>query len=192
MAEEMVVLQCEKCATRLKVRAAVTKVMNEVKCPKCGGGVPARPASPGAPPPEPVADARLAEVERARAEAQARADRLEQELEQARRRIQELEAAPPPAQATAEREELERARRTLAEQDERLNQLQQLWYQKEREARAALGQVAAAQQQTKDVVGQLHGVLKEYHDTEIEAANARLAMLEERIRMFLAQPRLPG
>lgn len=64
MADDMVVLQCEKCGTRLKVRAVAIKVLKEVKCAKCGhkvptkGAVPApEPASvqPAAPPPEPAA-----------------------------------------------------------------------------------------------------------------------------------------
>ena len=64
MADDMVVLQCEACSARMKVRAVTTRIMKDVKCPKCGrkvstksvvaGGEPA-PASPPAETPEPPA-----------------------------------------------------------------------------------------------------------------------------------------
>ena len=48
MADDMVVLQCEKCGARLKVRAAAIKFVKDVKCVKCGNKVSTRSLAPAA------------------------------------------------------------------------------------------------------------------------------------------------
>lgn len=48
MADDMVVLQCEKCGARLKVRAAAIKFVKDVKCVKCGNKVSTRSPAPAA------------------------------------------------------------------------------------------------------------------------------------------------
>jgi hypothetical protein len=56
MADEMVVLQCEACSTRLKIRAVTARIMKDVKCPKCGRKVSTKSLAPGGEP-APVAPA---------------------------------------------------------------------------------------------------------------------------------------
>jgi predicted RNA-binding Zn-ribbon protein involved in translation (DUF1610 family) len=64
MADDMVVLQCEKCGARLKVRAAAVKFVKDVKCVKCGNKVSTRAAAPATAAPEaPVAPTPPAAVE---------------------------------------------------------------------------------------------------------------------------------
>jgi DNA-directed RNA polymerase subunit M/transcription elongation factor TFIIS len=47
MADDMVVLQCEACSTRLKIRAVTARIMKDVKCPKCGRKVSTKSLAPG-------------------------------------------------------------------------------------------------------------------------------------------------
>ncbi len=51
MADDMVVLQCEACSARMKVRAVTTRIMKDVKCPKCGRKVSTKSVAPGGEPP---------------------------------------------------------------------------------------------------------------------------------------------
>lgn len=233
MADDMVVLQCESCGTRLKIRAVTVKIMKEIKCAKCGhkvstrGGAPApavAPASvPGAdapaavlepvaapPPPAPAAlpvpavavdDTRLREVESQLAATRERVAELERqlaerasahaaELERAQQRVREIEAAH--ANAAGSGDELAQARKTIAEQEDRLGQLQELWYQKEKESRAAQAQATKARQESQQVLGQVHALLKSYHESEIQAATQRIADLEARLSDFLKRALPPG
>ena len=36
MADDFVVVECEKCATKFKIRAIALKITKDIKCPKCG------------------------------------------------------------------------------------------------------------------------------------------------------------
>ena len=83
-------------------------------------------------------------------------------------------------------EELQKAKKVLAEQEERLTQVQQMWYDKERELRAAYANLQRAQQERQFTINQLKAVLKEYHDAEIAAATERLTQMDARIQQFLA------
>ncbi len=46
MSEDLVVLTCEKCGAKLKVKPAAVKALKEIKCVKCGAKVPTRKESP--------------------------------------------------------------------------------------------------------------------------------------------------
>lgn len=222
MTDDLVVLQCEACSTRLKVRAVTARIMKDVKCPKCGrkvstksvapagpepvpvvppAPIPPAPAVPLAAPPaapsvvvpvaaEPVAEPAVtnpappAEGPELKA-AQARIVDLEQQVQALTARVAELtQAAGGAATATAE---LERMRNVMTEQEERLSQLQQLWYEKEKEARTAYASAQRAQQERKFTVEQLEAVLRSYHEAEIEAATERINNLNTRLQKFLAE-----
>ena len=250
MSDEMVVLQCESCSTRLKVRAVTARIMKDVKCPKCGKKVStksvaptgetipaplaATPApvvsapAPAAPSPVPSAEAKPVEPaptapeaapapvvepvaapvpepapESAPAPAPAvvtpPAEPAESaELKLCRARITDLEqqittltnqAAELNAQlaksATADTE-LAMMRRQVSDQETRLAQIQQLWYAKEKEARAANAEVLRMQKERKHAIDQLEAVLKAYHEAEIVAATDRINNLNERLQKYLA------
>ena len=226
MADDMVVLQCEACSTRLKVRAVTARIMKDVKCPKCGKKVSTKsvaasaeaPAPPPAaavaptpapaPTPEPAVEKA---VEPAPAPVVAPAPVIaplpvdDTELKLARFRVGELEkqvvemtsqvaeltarvaalSVPPPASPAVA--ELAHARVIIAEQEERLTQLQQLWYEKEKEARTATTTAQRAQQERKQSLDQIEALLKAYHEAEIEAATDRINNLNVRLQNFMAQ-----
>lgn len=234
MADDLVVLQCEACGTRLKVRAVTARIMKDVKCPKCGRKVstrslapaaaepaasssPLEPASVPAPAPEPVAPlaavpmpatvaatpaavepapppagppaAPEAEAPELRA-AQARIAELEQQVKDLTARAEALAAAS--SSASAAEGELGQLRKVVAEQEERLSQLQQLWYEKEKEARTAYASAQRAQQERKFTVEQLEAVLRSYHEAEIEAATERINNLNQRLQKFLVEQAARG
>lgn len=268
MADDMVVLQCGSCSTRLKIRAVTARIMPDVKCPKCGKKVStksiapaapsaetpavATPAAPAAPAPEPAsapapvaekpveapAPAPVAEPTPAPKpapvaapepapvvsapvvapapvvvpppapvpppvvaapvpvvvappvdteelkKARVRIAELEQQVQSLNAKVSELKAAVAPSTADVE---LVKARAIMAEQEERLSQLQQMWYEKEKEARTAYATAQRAQQERKFALDQAEGVLKAYHDAEIEAATDRINNLHVRLQQFLAQ-----
>ena len=213
MADDMVLLQCEACSTRLKVRAVTARIMKDVKCPKCGQKVPtknvvapaesapvAAPAPAPVPAPDPAATPPPAPVVEKSAEpaapvvaappvvddtelklARARVTELEQQVADLNARVRAL-SVPPPAEA-----ELAQARVIIAEQEERLTQLQQLWYEKEKETRTAVTTAQRAQQERKQALDQIEALLKSYHEAEIEAATDRINNLNVRLQNFMAQ-----
>ena len=251
MADEMVVLQCESCSTRLKVRAVTARIMKEVKCPKCGKKVstkslatvgetipaplatdtapavptpapapapsvedkPAEPApaavpAPVAPETAPAPEAGAAPVPAPATEPEPApapvvvappAEPVESaELKLCRARITDLEqqitaltakteemAAQLAKTATSETE-LALMRRQVSDQETRLAQIQQLWYAKEKEARAANAEVLRMQKERKYAIEQLEGVLKAYHEAEIVAATDRINNLNERLQKYLS------
>ncbi len=219
MADDMVVLQCAACSTRLKVRAVTARIMKDVKCPKCGQKVstqnvvaPAESAPASTPPSAPVAapvpapaptpaPAPVAEksVEPAPAPvvtpppvvddtelklARARVNELEQQVAELTARVSAPSVPPPASPAEAE---LAQARVVIAEQEERLTQLQQLWYEKEKETRTAVTTAQRAQQERKQSLDQIEALLKVYHEAEIEAATDRINNLNVRLQNFMAQ-----
>jgi hypothetical protein len=228
MADDMVLLQCEACSTRLKVRAVTARIMKDVKCPKCGkkvstknvvasGDTPAAPVAAAVPAPAPTpADlpvaAPIAEPTPAPAPvpvqaatpapapapvvvvapvddtelrlARARVSELEQQVAGLTARVAELSVPPPTSAAETE---LAKARVIMAEQEERLSQLQQLWYEKERETRTAITTAQRAQQERKAALDQIEALLKTYHEAEIEAATDRINNLNVRLQNMLAQ-----
>lgn len=80
----------------------------------------------------------------------------------------------------------------MAEQEERLGQLQELWYEKEKESRAALAMVSKARQESQQLLGQVHALLKSYHEAEIQAATQRITDLEARLSDFLQRALPPS
>jgi len=230
MADDLVVLQCEACSTRLKVRAVTARIMKDVKCPKCGRKVSTKspapstgddapalspvertpeppaatePAAPVAPvsavaagaviptpatvveaPPvvTPVAPVGVSPELQA---AQSRIVELEQQVKDLTARVADLTAAS--SGASAAEGEAARLRGEMAQQEERLSQLQQLWYEKEKEARTAYASAQRAQQERKFTVEQLEAVLRSYHEAEIEAATDRINTLNQRLQKFLVE-----
>lgn len=215
MADDMVLLQCEACSTRLKVRAVTARIMKDVKCPKCGQKVPTKnvvapaesapvaapasapvPAPAATPAPAPVLEK---SVELAAAPviapppvvddtelklARARVTELEQQVADLNARVSALSVPPPASPAEAE---LAQARVIIAEQEERLTQLQQLWYEKEKETRTAVTTAQRAQQERKQALDQIEALLKSYHEAEIEAATDRINNLNVRLQNFMTQ-----
>lgn len=219
MADEMVVLQCEACSTRLKIRAVTARIMKDVKCPKCGrkvstkslapGGEPAPAAPVTAPAPAPVpvsipapapapvvasesvpvpvsaAPVVVAPVDdTALQAARARVAELEQQVQTLLAKVADVTAA---AQSSTADADLLRARQEIAEQEQRLAELQKLWLEKEKEARTAQLVAQRAQQERKALLDQMEAVLRSYHDAEIEAATDRINNLNVRLQNFLAQ-----
>jgi|GEM_PF-3821787 Skp family chaperone for outer membrane proteins len=219
MADEMVVLQCEACSTRLKIRAVTARIMKDVKCPKCGrkvstkslapGGEPAPAAPVTAPAPAPVpvsipapapapvvasesvpvpvpaAPVVVAPVDdTALQAARARVAELEQQVQILLAKVADVTAA---AQSSTADADLLRARQEIAEQEQRLAELQKLWLEKEKEARTAQLVAQRAQQERKALLDQMEAVLRSYHDAEIEAATDRINNLNVRLQNFLAQ-----
>ena len=229
MADDMVLLQCEACSTRLKVRAVTARIMKDVKCPKCGkkvstknvvasGETPAAPVSAVVPAPAPVpapadlpvaapitaptpapapvpvqaaapapapAPVVVAPVDDTELRlARARVSELEQQVAGLTARVAELSVPPPTSAAETE---LAKARVIMAEQEERLSQLQQLWYEKERETRTAITTAQRAQQERKAALDQIEALLKTYHEAEIETATDRINNLNVRLQNMLAQ-----
>ena len=235
MADEMVVLQCEACSTRLKIRAVTARIMKDVKCPKCGRKVSTKSLAPGvepapaapvaavtapgpapepesipAPAPAPVVAPEPAPVsvpvpvpaapvvapvvvapvdDTALLAARARVVELEQQVQTLLAKVAEVTAA---AQSSTADADLLRARQEIAEQEQRLAELQKLWLEKEKEARTAQLVAQRAQQERKALLDQMEAVLRSYHDAEIEAATDRINNLNVRLQNFLAQHNRPA
>lgn len=235
MADEMVVLQCEACSTRLKIRAVTARIMKDVKCPKCGRKVSTKSLAPGvesvpaapvatvtapgpapeplsipAPAPAPVVASEPAPVsvpvpvpaapvvapvvvapvdDTALLAARARVAELEQQVQTLLAKVAEVTAA---AQFSTADADLLRARQEIAEQEQRLAELQKLWLEKEKEARTAQLVAQRAQQERKALLDQMEAVLRSYHDAEIEAATDRINNLNVRLQNFLAQHNRPA
>ena len=103
------------------------------------------------------------------------------------------------AQARSPSAELEEMQTRLTESEERVSELQQLWYQKEKESREAFDQTDEARKQRdaavleRDrLVAGLRDMLSVYHSNEAEISRKRLADLEDRIGRFLALTRPPA
>lgn len=219
MADEMVVLQCEACSTRLKIRAVTARIMKDVKCPKCGRKVSTKSLAPGGEPtpaapvtapgpapvpvsipapapapvvasesvpvPVPAAPVVVAPVDDTALQAsRARVAELEQQVQTLLAKVADVTAA---AQSSTADADLLRARQEIAEQEQRLAELQKLWLEKEKEARTAQLVAQRAQQERKALLDQMEAVLRSYHDAEIEAATDRINNLNVRLQNFLAQ-----
>ena len=168
MADDMVVLTCEKCGTKLKIKTAISRSLREIKCVKCGAKVPTKQPSPvttdsvpipistSKEAPNPPADPASPSVPLISGDelikAQARIKELEQrvaglleqasQLASAKHRVAQLEQEV--SKAAAPSDELVRARREIEEQSQRVSELQELWMQKEKEVRDATAHAAAA------------------------------------------------
>lgn len=225
MTDDSVILQCDKCGAKLKVRQVALKFMKEIKCGKCGNKVstraapatgaavadapaPSPPATESASPPAPPAaptqpaepapteapapavaaapldtpPARVVELEQRLVAAQERVVALERDLALAKDQLAAAQAAAAPAA----NEELAEARRTLHDQEVRLTELQALWYEKEKETRAAMAAASKAAKERDAVIGQIRSVLRSYHEEELQAAAGRITSLEARINQLFA------
>ena len=292
MADDMVTIQCEKCNTRLKIRAVTAKVVKDVKCPKCGSKVLTKPApapaaipqpvpetpapvatapvvpAPVAPPapatqaPQPVATApapvaaapvpppiavpapspvapiappvvapppapepvaapvppppppppavqmpapeliaawkKIEELEKQLTDQKAIQDELDRSRERAEgldKQVRQLTVALAEAEAKLAKmspsEELVKLKEIMKEQEERLGHLQQMWYEKEREARAAYSNAQRAQQDRQFILKQIRTILTQYHDAEIAAATERITKLDARLQEFLTAQATP-
>ena len=109
---------------------------------------------------------------------------LEQQITALTNQAAELNAQLAKA-ATAETE-LALMRRQVGDQETRLAQIQQLWYAKEKEARAANAEVQRMQRERKNTIDQLEAVLKAYHEAEIVAATDRINNLNQRLQKYLS------
>ncbi len=127
---------------------------------------------------------------------------LQEELTRARERAESLErqvrsltVALAEAEAKISKmsssEELAKAQMILKDQEERLGQLQQMWYEKEREARAAYGNAQRAQQDRLFTIKQIKTILTQYHDAEVKAASDRITRLDARLQEFLTAQATP-
>lgn len=265
MADDFVVVECEKCSTKFKIRAIALKITKDVKCPKCANRIlvstikkqapasatpattspapvaPAPDAPPVAVPPPatlpPSAEARadapapgslapapeavqpaapvppspapvdtvnpalkkeLDEAKELIRELEAKVSKLsglEVELAAARQKIQELESRPPPPPppppaptgSAADAEELKKAQQVISEQEERLTELQRLWYEKEKEARSGYDVASRASKEFDYVTTQFRTLMRSFHEAAIHSAETRLNELEGRIEMLIKE-----
>jgi predicted RNase H-like nuclease (RuvC/YqgF family) len=105
------------------------------------------------------------------------------QMTEARTRIAKLESEL--NEANKPDAEKARLRREVAEQGERITELQQLWMSQEKEAREA----AARAQQAEQAQARLHAAVEEmlhtYHASEAAAAQQRLHDLKTRVQTLL-------
>ena len=120
--------------------------------------------------------------------ARERAEALERQVRSLTVALAEAEAKISKMSPSAE---LAKAQMILKDQEERLGQLQQMWYEKEREARAAYGNAQRAQQDRLFTIKQIKTILTQYHDAEVKAASDRITRLDARLQEFLTAQATP-